>query len=211
MYINKVFVNKLAGGLIILILLGLFGCDEPKNLTSYDQAILQSRFDKDNWLRDESRTILRPAEFAFFSGLNYFPVDSTFRFLVTILPVTETTIAVPQFSGTETDDYLRVGKLVIPFTEGEQTLFLYKKANSAKPVYWLPFTDLTSGKSTYGGGRYLNVGEPNQNNQLILDFNMAYNPYCDYNPEYICAIPPAENRLNNSVLAGEKASNLLTY
>jgi uncharacterized protein (DUF1684 family) len=56
---------------------------------------------------------------------------------------------------------------------------------------FIPFKDLTSGKDTYGGGRYLDVQIP-EGNTLILNFNTAYNPYCAYTDGYFCPIPPAE-------------------
>jgi uncharacterized protein (DUF1684 family) len=69
---------------------------------------------------------------------------------------------------------------------------------------FIPFKDLTSGKDTYGGGRYLDVQIP-EGNTLILNFNTAYNPYCAYTDGYFCPIPPAENMLNVEVKAGAMA------
>lgn len=71
-------------------------------------------------------------------------------------------------------------------------------------TYSILFRDGTSGKETYGGGRYLEL-DPAQltSNGAIVDFNNAYNPYCAYNPTYSCPIPPAENTLSVPVKAGE--------
>ena len=68
---------------------------------------------------------------------------------------------------------------------------------------FVPFYDLTTGIETYGGGRFLDVDVKN-NQQIVLDFNTAYNPYCVYNPNYICPVPPVNNTLKVKVLAGEK-------
>ena len=69
---------------------------------------------------------------------------------------------------------------------------------------WLPFYAATSGEETYGGGRYLDL-ELAADGTVEVDFNFAYNPLCDYNPEkYNCTLPPAENRLPFAVRAGEK-------
>ncbi len=67
------------------------------------------------------------------------------------------------------------------------------------------FRDETSGKETYGGGRYLDypISEL-KNNTLILDFNEAYNPYCAYQEDYACPVPPKENTLPLSIFAGEQ-------
>lgn len=72
-----------------------------------------------------------------------------------------------------------------------------------KNKLFIPFTDLTNGKETYGGGRYLDLDIPTGKN-VTLDFNMAYNPFCAYNEEYSCPIPPKENHLALEVKAGMK-------
>ncbi|SIQ37117.1 DUF1684 domain-containing protein [Maribacter ulvicola] len=69
---------------------------------------------------------------------------------------------------------------------------------------FLPFTDNTNGKETYGGGRYLDLRIPN-GNTIILDFNKAYNPYCAYNKKFSCPLVPSVNRLETAVRAGVKA------
>jgi uncharacterized protein (DUF1684 family) len=79
---------------------------------------------------------------------------------------------------------------------------------SAMPGYedylFLPFTDLTNGIETYGGGRYLELRIVDLENGWI-DFNYAYNPYCAYNHKYSCPIPPMDNHLNFRLEAGVKA------
>jgi uncharacterized protein (DUF1684 family) len=66
------------------------------------------------------------------------------------------------------------------------------------------FRDATSGKQTYGGGRYLDYPLSEiKNNVIVLDFNKAYNPYCVYQATYACPVPPAENTLTASIQAGE--------
>ena len=69
---------------------------------------------------------------------------------------------------------------------------------------FVPFTDATTGKQSYGSGRYLEFYKKDiENNTLQLDFNKAYNPYCAYATGYKCPIPPRENRLSISIKAGE--------
>jgi len=68
---------------------------------------------------------------------------------------------------------------------------------------FLPFTDLTNTEETYGGGRYIDLRIP-KTDEIIIDFNRAYNPYCAYNKKYSCPLVPAVNHLNTKVLAGVK-------
>jgi uncharacterized protein (DUF1684 family) len=62
---------------------------------------------------------------------------------------------------------------------------------------------VTNGDETYGGGRFLDLIIP-EGNQIVIDFNMSYNPYCFYNHSYSCPIPPEENDLNCEIRAGVK-------
>jgi uncharacterized protein (DUF1684 family) len=82
-------------------------------------------------------------------------------------------------------------------------LTVYKSVHSEEEYLFIPFYDLTSADITYGGGRYV---EPNliDGGTLEIDFNLSYNPYCAYNHNYRCPIPPQSNNLNVSILAGEK-------
>ncbi len=69
---------------------------------------------------------------------------------------------------------------------------------------WFIFRDQTSGKETYGAGRFLYADLP-RNGKVILDFNKAYNPPCAFNPYTTCPLPPKQNRLSVPIRAGEKA------
>ncbi len=74
--------------------------------------------------------------------------------------------------------------------------------------FFLPFKDATSGRETYGAGRYLDSHRPGlqqlEGGRFEIDFNYAYNPYCAYNENYRCPLPPAENWLKVPIHAGEK-------
>jgi len=85
-----------------------------------------------------------------------------------------------------------------------QLLALKSKAETADELF-VPFTDFTCGKTSYGGGRYLDFKLKDiVNNQLTIDFNKAYNPYCAFTSGYNCPIPPRENDIKTAVKAGER-------
>ena len=69
---------------------------------------------------------------------------------------------------------------------------------------FLAFADVTSARETYGAGRYLDIKKIPGATSIELDFNKAYNPYCAYNENYTCPLPPKENFLKVAILAGEK-------
>ena len=79
----------------------------------------------------------------------------------------------------------------------------FEDKDEYKDYLFLPFTDLTNGDTTYGGGRYIDMRIP-EKNTIILDFNQSYNPYCAYGGNYSCPIPPAENNLDIAITAGVK-------
>ncbi len=100
---------------------------------------------------------------------------------------------------------------IATFTWEGQTIniSLYRSLGQTLPQYrdllFLPFKDLTNNVDTYGGGRYidLRIGEI-VDNQVLIDFNKAYNPYCAFSEGYNCPVPPFENHLELVIEAGEK-------
>lgn len=79
-------------------------------------------------------------------------------------------------------------------------------SDAYKNYLFLPFTDATNGNETYESGRYIDLQTSDiKNNEIIIDFNKAYNPYCAYvSGVYNCPIPPRENHLAVAIRAGEK-------
>jgi uncharacterized protein (DUF1684 family) len=69
---------------------------------------------------------------------------------------------------------------------------------------WFLFADRTSGRDTYGAGRFLYSDGLPENGRLLVDFNKAYNPPCAFNDYSTCPLPPQQNRLDLAVTAGEK-------
>lgn len=107
------------------------------------------------------------------------------------------------------EDYYRYARLHFRLKGRDFTLVLYQHTDNSKD-FFLPFADKTNGKETYGAGRYVQVpdsfnGKPN----MELDFNRSFNPYCAYNEDYNCPVPPEQNHLEVSVEAGEKYDNEL--
>ena len=97
--------------------------------------------------------------------------------------------------------YVRAGRL--NFTVDGQQVRLAVFKDVARGRYFLPFRDATSGKESYGAGRYLDP-KLRPDGKLVVDFNYAYNPYCAYGDGWSCPIPPLENFLKVPIAAGEK-------
>lgn len=104
--------------------------------------------------------------------------------------------------------YIVYGRVHFVLNGKHHTLNIYQNVGlMQKPGFedylFVPFTDETSGNTSYGGGRYIDA-RLTDTNMVVIDFNKAYNPYCVYNKKYSCPIPPSENHLNTKVKAGEK-------
>jgi uncharacterized protein (DUF1684 family) len=101
----------------------------------------------------------------------------------------------------ENQSLLIYGKASFTFQEQDVTLLLlYIEGDNE---LFVPFIDATSGHASYGAGRYLETEIPT-GKEVILDFNIAYNPYCAYVDNYSCPFPPKENVLSIAIEAGEK-------
>ncbi len=86
-----------------------------------------------------------------------------------------------------------------------QAIDLIKKDSKYNDYLFIPFTDETNYKETFGGGRYLDLSTKEiHGDKLVIDFNKCYNPYCAFKGGYACPIPPKENDLSIGIEAGEK-------
>jgi uncharacterized protein (DUF1684 family) len=104
--------------------------------------------------------------------------------------------------------------VLVKFTLHNKTYQLYGYQLAAflsiaeqKDNFFIPFTDATTGNTSYSGGRYIDfaASDIQPNNTLAIDFNRAYNPYCAFVSGYNCPVPPKENDLPAAVKAGEMA------
>lgn len=164
------------------------------------------RHNKDEFFRTDAHSPLRPDQQERFTGLSYFPENEA---LVYQLRMDENSVShdpemLDTTSGTK-QEFIPAARIQIEI-EGEQVhLTLYRESGRGR--YFLPFKDATSGHESYAGGRYLDPQET-PDGVLTVDFNYAYNPYCAYNEDWTCPIPPEENELDVPVRAGERAFSL---
>ena len=170
------------------------------NPQAYLEKINSDRESKDELFRSgpDSPILDKDA----FHGLHYFKPNLEYRVVANVVPYTgsDKVFEVAYTDGT-TDQYERYGYANFTINGTPLKLLLLKNES----VISVLFRDETSGKETYGGGRYLDypISEL-KNNTLILDFNEAYNPYCAYQEDYACPVPPKENTLPLSIFAGEQ-------
>lgn len=177
---------------------------------STDLKIFREGRDKE--LRDKTESPLTETDFAVFKGLNYFPINRKFRIKAAFTrTVDEKYFQMPTSSG-ETKKFIKFGVVKFKLDGRDQSLNVYQidpvvlaKFPEYADLLFIPFRDLTSGKETYGVGRYIDIKAP-KGKKVLLDFNLAYNPNCAYGSDkYSCPIPPKENFLRVEIKAGEKS------
>ena len=136
-----------------------------------------------------------------FAGLHYFEENAVLRCRVPLekYPVLERIQM--QTSTGQIAPYLKYAVARFDVGGEKQALQVYK--SEEHDSLFLPFTDATTGKESYAAGRYLDPEEQGDGT-LTLDFNLAYNPYCAYNDQWSCPLPPPENRLPVRIDAGEQ-------
>ena len=137
----------------------------------------------------------------------FFPIDLKYRvkakFVKTENPVP---FELPTSSG-KFKQYQEFGKADFELDGKEYSLTIFQsldlmKMEKYKDHLFLPFRDETNGKETYGGGKYLDLRIP-EGDEIVIDFNQSYQPYCAYNAfDYNCPIVPEQNKLPVRIEAG---------
>ncbi len=163
---------------------------------------------RDELFGSHPQSALSPAQRARITGLRYWSYDPACRFVLRVEPVESGTVVETELGA---DGLLRMQRCgIIRFTLGGQacclTLFWLQGYGGG---LFLPFRDLTSGAESYGGGRYLldtikhaDLGQVGDD--LVVDFNFAYNPSCAYDDRWVCPLAPPENWLSVRIEAGEQ-------
>jgi len=157
------------------------------------------RAGKDDFFAHHPQSPLTRDQRQDFRGLDYFPENPALRLEVSVDEFTTKESFEMQTSTGDVQSYERFGRFRFQVDGQEAELTIYENENG----FFLPFVDSLAGKETYPAGRYLEP-EPSNDGRFLVDFNLAYNPYCAYNAMWSCPITPGENRLKVPIRAGEK-------
>jgi len=188
----------------------LFSCNSEH---TYQDEIFAFQDELNEFYSNSKTSPLKPDELTLFKANGehaFFPIDSAFRVRAFFLPFAlNDTVQMPT-SSEKIKSFLKEGTANFTLLGKTYSLVLYRSLQLVgKQEYedylFLPFKDMTSGKLTYGGGRYIDLKTP-QGDSITIDFNKAYHPYCAYTKGYSCPIPPAENYLELPIEAGIKLS-----
>jgi len=171
------------------------------------ERVQAEREQKDRFFATHLQSPLPVRERRGFRGLAYFPADPGYRFELDLVEhPTKEAIETGDTAG-QMRTLWRWGEFRFQIAGQECALQAYKSDPDEASLF-VPFRDMTSGKETYGAGRYLDL-DPERHltarGKWIVDLNEGYNPWCAYSEDYACPFVPPENWLKVPVRAGEKS------
>ena len=135
-----------------------------------------------------------------FKGIERFPVDAKWRIKAKVIPQNQNPLMIMNVLGQNTAQK-HGGQLVF---EIEGKTYRLDAIDEGGIRLFVAFADATSGKTTYGSGRFIELDRPDAEGFTYIDFNKAYNPPCAFTEFATCPLPPPQNRLSIAIPAGEK-------
>lgn len=169
-----------------------------------EETLKGFRVKRDQFFKEDPHSPLKEIDRKKFKGLFYYPVDLNYAMTGVIerypLDPKPLYANLPTSKGKE-KKYVTYGRFKFKMGGKEYVLQVYRPLGGGD--FFLPFKDKTSGSETYSEGRYLYI-EQMPGEKVLIDFNRAYNPFCQYNEKYTCPFAAEENWLGTTIRAGEK-------
>lgn len=192
--------------LLIVMILNAYFVAAQENELKQTAKEFQEELNRD--YADSTKSPLTEADLKVFKELDFFPINEKFIVNAKFIRVKRAKVFKMKTSTSRTPEYKKYGELHFTIDGKEYKLNVYQsidlsKKEEYKDYLFLPFSDLTNGKESYIGGRYIDM-KIQDAKVWEIDFNKAYNPYCAYNHKYSCPIVPLENDLDVAILAGVK-------
>ena len=190
----------------ILLLFGfLFSSAQEKSvpLTSKE---FQDKLNKE--FADRKESPLTEEDLKSFKTLDFYPIDEKFIVIGGFVKANNEQVFKMKTTTDRLPEYIKYGEVYFKMDGKGFKLNIYQnidliKKKGFEDYLFLPFSDLTCGKESYIGGRYIDLRIP-KDGTITIDFNTAYNPYCAYNHKYSCPIVPLENKVDLEIKAGVK-------
>lgn len=191
--------------ILLLLLVFTFGYSQKK-FSQKEAEKFQKQINSE--YADSKTSPLMEEDLKTFKTLEFYPISSQYFVNAKFVKAENEKVFEMKTTGTRTPAYIKFGTLYFTLNGIEMKLNVYRnielsKQKEYKDHLFLPFSDLTCGKESYIGGRYIDLKIP-KGDTVAIDFNQAYNPYCAYNHKYSCPLVPLENDLNVEIKAGVK-------
>lgn len=195
---------------ILIIFLAFFTCNNGYGQQDYTQDLKKHRKELNEYFKNPKQSPLTKEKISSFKGLPFFPIQEKYKVKAKLTYTFNAPITYIKSTGGQSQAYQQYALATFRIDGQQLQLSIYqslslRKQKGYENYLFIPFTDSSNGKDTYGGGRYIDTTIPEDaSGYITLDFNKAYNPYCAYNKKYTCPIPPKNNHLNIPILAGVK-------
>ena len=191
--------------LILFSLLLILSCENKKR---YDKSFTPFQKEMNEFFKDASISPLKEKDLKIFKGLDFFAFDSSYVVNAALTRTPEEKSFKMKTTTDRLPEYVKYGIVTFDLFGKSYNLNIYRNLDiinkeGYQDYLFLPFLDDTNGFESYGGGRYIDLDVTEEDN-LVIDFNSAYNPYCTYNEKYSCPIVPRENYLSIKINAGVK-------
>ncbi|CAN5169124.1 DUF1684 domain-containing protein [soil metagenome] len=193
-------------GIVGILAFVLYSLNSGTSDEEYRAEIVEERRKKNDFMKNSDESPLGEQKSSFLA-LSYFEPDKKYRITANLEPIQNKKVVVLPTSSNDENSYLEYGWVEFELDGIKNRLLLLEVMSSGptRGTLFLAFADETSAKETYGGGRYLELKKIPAATTITLDFNNAYNPYCAYNENFSCPLPPRENILKVAIRAGEKS------
>ncbi|MFC7139356.1 DUF1684 domain-containing protein [Halosimplex aquaticum] len=170
------------------------------------EQLRANRAEKDEFFAEHPQSPIPPGERDDFDGLDYFEPDPDYRVEATATVHDEPDPVEMETSDGRTVRYERVVTFSFELDGESREIHGYRQRPEDDSIF-VPFRDKTTGQQTYDGGRYMELepdGELADGDEVTVDFNLAYSPFCAFSETFACPYPPEENWLDTTVTAGER-------
>ncbi|ELY46056.1 DUF1684 domain-containing protein [Natronorubrum sulfidifaciens] len=188
--------------------------DSDVDVERWRDELESKRDEKDDFFAEHPQSPIPPEERDEFGGLEYFAPDPTYRVTATVAAHDDPEVVLMETTAGREMRYLRVATLEFDLEreddaleDGTYELAAYQLESPNEEPLFVPFRDKTTGQQTYQGGRYMELAPDRDladGDELVVDFNLAYSPFCAYSETFDCPLPPEENWLEVTIQAGER-------
>ncbi len=197
--------------LFLYISLLVFSCSSSQNSVkglTWEEEIAAFQNALNKQYSSKVTSPLDKESFNNFTGHDFYPTKASYRVKANFLKTPGEKVFKLKTSSDRRPEYRKYGILRFEIEGKEYALSVYQDLATStvkkyKDILFLSFKDLTNGKETHGGGRYIDFKIPTTQ-VVILDFNKAYNPFCAYSNKFSCPLPTEENHLKIKIEAGMK-------
>jgi uncharacterized protein (DUF1684 family) len=195
-------------GISLMFLTFIFSITYGQDDVLARREIEAQREEKQNGFKDKEKSPLTPKERRKFKGLDYYPIDLKYRVTAKFIRTENQPLFKMKTTTERLPEYVKYGEVRFFIDSQEFKLEVYQSPEIMKrpgfeDYLFIPFTDATNGNETYDVGRYIEFSIP-KSDEVTIDFNQSYNPYCSYSPRFSCPIPPEPNQLPIAIPVGEK-------